>query len=155
MFSFKPAQLFLDRRFPHGSELSETGFVANVPVGLYDSLKWARWFRLPIVITENGIEGAGDELRQRYIVEHLYQTWRAVRQGWPIEGFYYWTLVDNFEWERGWTQCFGLWGLNPDTQERIWRPSVDLYTAICKDNGLTRDTVEKFAPELVEKLYRR
>jgi hypothetical protein len=32
---------------------------------------------------------------------------------------------------------------------------VDLYAAICKDNGLTRATVEKFAPELVEKLYRR
>jgi len=155
MFSLKPAQLFLDRRFPRGHELSETGFVANVPAGLFDSLKWGRTFRLPIFITENGIEGAGDELRQRYIVQHLHQAWRAVKQGWPIEGFYYWTLVDNFEWERGWTQCFGLWGFNPETQERIWRPSVDLYAAICKDNGLTRETVEKYAPELLDKLFRK
>jgi beta-glucosidase len=155
MFSLKPAQLFLDRRFPRGHELSETGFVANVPSGLFDALRWARSFRLPIMITENGVEGAGDELRQRYIVEHIYQACRAIKMGWPIEGFYYWTLVDNFEWERGWTQCFGLWGLNPETQERIWRPSVDLYAAICKDNGLTRHTVEQFAPELLEKLYRK
>jgi len=155
MFALKPAQLFLDRRFPRGSELSETGFVANVPVGLYDTLKWSRSFGLPIIITENGIEGGGDELRQRYILEHIYQTWRAIKLGLPVKGFYYWTLVDNFEWERGWTQRFGLWGLNQQTQERIWRPSVDLYAAICKDNGLTRETVSAFAPELLGKLFNK
>ena len=153
MFALKPAQLFLDRRFPHGSELSETGFVANVPVGLYDTIRWAHQFKLPILITENGVEGNGDELRQRYILEHIYQAWRAVNQHLPVEGFFYWTLVDNFEWERGWSQCFGLWGLTPETQERHWRPSVDLYTAICQENGITRPTTHKFAPVLEGKLF--
>ena len=153
MFALKPAQLFLDRRFPRGSEVSETGFVANIPAGLFDTLNWARQFGLPIIITENGVEGNGDELRQRYILEHIFQTWRAVNLGWPVEGFYYWTLVDNFEWDRGWTQCFGLWGLTPNTQERHWRPSVDVYQAVCQENGISRETVAKYAPELLPKLF--
>ncbi len=155
MFAFKPAQLFLDRRFPRGSELSETGFLANVPSGLFDTLYWARQFGLPIIITENGMEGNGDELRQRYILEHVYQAWRAVNHGWPVEGFYYWTLVDNFEWDRGWTQCFGLWGLDGDSQERYPRPSVKEYQAVCRQNGITRETVAQYAPELLPKLFRK
>ncbi len=154
MFAFKPSQFFLDLRFPRGSELSETGFVANVPSGLFDTLNWARQFGLPIIITENGIEGNGDELRQRYILEHIHQMWRAVKHGLPVEGFYYWTLVDNFEWDRGWTQCFGLWGLTTETQERHWRPSVDVYSAVCRENGITRETVTKYAPELLPKLFK-
>ena len=42
-------------------------------------------------------DGRGDEIA----------LWRAVNFNWPIKGYYYWTLVDNFEWERGWTQRFG------------------------------------------------
>ncbi len=154
MFTLKPAQLFLDRRFPHGSEVSETGFVANIPGGLYDSVRWAHQFGLPILITENGVEGNGDDLRQRYILEHIYQAWRAVDHRFQVEGFFYWTLVDNFEWERGWTQCFGLWGLTPETQERHWRPSVDLYSAICRENGISQNTLQRFAPELEHKLLK-
>ena len=58
---------------------------------------------LPILITENGVEDADDHMRPRYLAQHIHQMWRAVNFNWPVKGYFHWTLVDNFEWERGWT----------------------------------------------------
>lgn len=149
----RPADLFARRYPPPGAALSETGFIANVPQGMFHALQWAKHFDLPIIITENGVEDSKDTLRPRYLIEHLHQVWRAVNFNYPIKGYFHWTLVDNFEWERGWTQRFGLWELDVETQERRKRPSVDLYAAICKENGLSSETVARFAPELMEKLF--
>ena len=76
------------------------------------SIRQARKYNLPMLITENGVEDPDDRLRPRYIIEHLHQVWRAVNFNWPVKGYFHWSLVDNFEWERGWTQRFGLWGLD-------------------------------------------
>jgi beta-glucosidase len=139
--------------YPKDADLSGRGFLSNEPEGLFDMLNWARRFNLPMIITENGVEDADDRMRPRYIAGHIHQLWRAVNFNWPIKGYFHWSLVDNFEWERGWTQRFGLWGLDTETQARIRRPSVDLYAAICKENGLSSDMVEKFAPEMTVKLF--
>ena len=141
------------RRYLDNAELSETGFIANIPIGIYKSLQWASCFKLPIYITENGIEDSQDVLRPRYLVEHIHQVWRGIKTGWDIRGYFHWSQVDNFEWERGWTQRFGLWGLNVDTQERIRRKSVDVYAAICKQNGISPGTVKKYTPGLTDKLF--
>jgi beta-glucosidase len=147
-------QDFFARRFsPKGAEVSETGFIANAPWGLYDAIRWAQRFKVPILITENGVEDSSDSLRPRYLVEHLHQVWRALNANWPVKGYFHWTLVDNFEWERGWSQRFGLWGLDTVTQTRIRRASVDLYAAICKENALSYEVVEKYAPGSLEKLF--
>ncbi|WP_322508796.1 family 1 glycosylhydrolase, partial [Anaerolinea sp.] len=82
-----------------------------------------------------------------------HQVWRAANFNWQIKGYFHWTLVDNFEWERGWTQRFGLWGLDVDTQRRIRRPSVDLYASICQKNALTYDAVAQYAPEALPRLF--
>jgi beta-glucosidase len=100
-------------------------------------MQWARRYGLPIYITENGVEDADDRLRPRYLAAHIHRLWKAVNIGTPIRGYYHWSLVDNFEWERGWTQRFGLWGLDPETQARTRRPSVDFYAEICKANALS------------------
>jgi len=146
-------ELFAKRTPPKDAELSDTGFIANDPPGIYQALKWAKQFGLPIIITENGIENADDALRRRYIVQHLHQVWRAVNFNWGIKGYFYWTLVDNFEWDRGWTQRYGLWELDIASQARRKRPSVDMYAAICKTNGIASEMVEQFAPEVFNKLY--
>jgi beta-glucosidase len=153
-FSLAPGNLMLGRRtFPPQAEVSPSGFIANVPDGFYESLRWAHQFNSPILVTENGVEDEQDTLRPRYLAEHVYQLWRAVNFNWPVKGYFHWSLVDNFEWERGWTQRFGLWGLEPSTQERIHRPSVDLYAEICRENGLSSQMVRKFAPEVLERIF--
>jgi len=143
----RPSELFGRRYYPKGSDIAEGGMNANLPEGLFNSIKWALQFNVPILITENGIEDAKDSLRPRYMAGHIHQLWRAVNYNWPVRGYFWWTLVDNFEWERGWTQRFGLWELDVETQARRKRPSADLYAAICKENGLTSEMVQKYCPE--------
>jgi beta-glucosidase len=151
----RPGDLFGRSEFPRGADLSPTGFIANSPRGFWEALVWARRFRLPIWITENGIEDDTDRVRPRYLAAHLRQLWRAVNLNWEIQGYLHWTLVDNFEWERGWSQRFGLWELDPQTQERRKRASADFYADICRRNGLSSEAVERFAPEVVDDLFPR
>jgi beta-glucosidase len=148
-------ELFGKRYFPSGSDLSATKFIANIPNGLFDSLKWATttYPNLPLLVTENGVEDVDDKMRPRYIAQHIHQLWRAVNYNWPVKGYFHWTLVDNFEWERGWTQRFGLWGLDRETQARTRRSSVDLYADICKENGLSSEMVAKYCPEVLQKIF--
>jgi beta-glucosidase len=153
-FSLREASsLFGRRHFPNDADLSDTGFIANRPEGMFEALKWGRQFGVPMIVTENGVEDASDKLRPRYLAQHIHQVWRAVNFNWPVKGYFYWTLVDNFEWERGWSQRFGLWELNTDTQARRKRPSADFYAEICRENGLSSGMVEKYAPEVLEKIF--
>ncbi|MBI5932690.1 MAG: glycoside hydrolase family 1 protein [Chloroflexi bacterium] len=147
--------LFGRNFFREDAVLSETKFLANEPEGMFEGLKWVtRLFpNLPILVTENGVEDSADKLRSRYMAEHIHQMWRAVNFNWPIKGYFHWSLVDNFEWERGWTQRFGLWGLDVETQKRTKRPSADLYAAICHENGISSEMVAKWCPEAMEKLF--
>jgi len=146
-------QLFSKRCFPENADLSPTGFIANQPNGFFQALKWAKGFKLPVIVTENGTEDPEGTFRPRYISEHIHQLWHAVNFNWKIQGYFHWSLVDNFEWERGWTQRFGLWGLNNQTQERIKRPSAELYAAICQENALSSEMIARYAPEVFEKLF--
>ena len=145
--------MFVDRRFPLGTELSPSGDFGNTPQGIFLALKWARSFDLPIYITENGIEDAADNLRPRYLIQHLHQTWRAVNFCWKIKGYFHWSLVDNFEWQAGWSQRFGLYGLDLATQKRARTTSAEIYSSICKENGITSDLVQKYTPEIYEKIF--
>lgn len=139
--------------FRKDADLSENHFIANEPEGLFEIIKWSRQFNLPIIVTENGVESRDDDFKRRYMIQHIHQMWRATNFNWQVKGYYYWTLTDNFEWERGWSQRFGLWELDPETQVRRKRPSVDLYAEICRENGLTSEIVAKYAPEISETIF--
>ncbi len=145
--------LFFETSFPLNSELSENKFIANVPSGISAAISWARKFSKPIYITENGIEDSQDILRSGYIIEHLRRVWKATNYLIPIKGYFYWTLVDNFEWERGWTQRFGLWGLDTISQKRFRRKSADLYSEICRTNSISSELVQKFAPQISDRIF--
>jgi len=151
----KPGELFTNSGFPKDADMSDTNFIANIPSSIFNSIKWATrtYPNLPIIITENGVEDLDDHLRPRYLAQHIHQVWRAVNFNWPVKGYFHWSLVDNFEWERGWTQRFGLWGLDIESQKRIKRPSVDLYAEICKKNGISSQMVEKYCPEVFGMLF--
>ncbi len=138
---------------PPGRPQSPSGFIAHVPEGLFEALKWGNRFGLPLYVTENGVDDAEDSLRPRYLAEHIHQVWRAINFNWPVRGYFHWTLADNFEWERGWTQRFGLWNLDLQTQARIKRPSADLYAEICRANAIPYDAVAQYAPEAIPALF--
>jgi beta-glucosidase len=151
----KRGAFFTNSGYPKNADLSDTKLIANVPEGIFNSIKWVErtYPYLPIYITENGVDDLSDHIRPRYLAQHIHQIWRAVNFNWQVKGYFHWSLVDNFEWERGWTQRFGLWGLDNDTQKRIRRPSVDLYAEICKENGVSSEMVQKYCPEVFEKMF--
>ena len=153
---FKPfavKDVFHRRYFTKNAQVSETGFIANIPRGIYTALKWAHQFNLPIYVTENGVEDSTDSMRPAYIIEHLHQIWRAANFNWRVKGYYHWSQVDNFEWDRGWSQRFGLWGLDRKSQKRIRRKSVDLYATICKENGISSEIIRTYAPDIFDRLF--
>ncbi|HSR20578.1 MAG TPA: family 1 glycosylhydrolase [Anaerolineales bacterium] len=153
--ALRPKELFTRAGYPDKADLSESGMIANLPHAFYDSIRWVvRTFPdLPIYITENGIDSSEDGLRRRYLAQHLHQIWRAVNFNWQIKGYLHWTLVDNFEWERGWTQRFGLYALDRETQKRTKRQSADLYAAVCKSNSLSSEMVRQHCPEVFDRIF--
>jgi beta-glucosidase len=145
--------IYSNLSYEDDGEPSPSGKFGNTPRGMFAALTWAKSFGLPIMITENGIEDAEDSLRRRYLLQNLHQVWRAVNFNYPVRAYYHWSLVDNFEWADGWENRFGLWGLDINTQERIRRKSVDLYAAICMENGITTKMVREFSPEIFGKVF--
>ena len=108
------------------------------PQGLYFVHKevWRR-FKKPIFILENGIADAEDKNRARFIQEHLYWVKEAIKSGIDVRGYFYWSLLDNFEWEHGFWPRFGLVEVDYKTQERKTRESAKIYADIIKNSKLT------------------
>jgi beta-glucosidase len=152
-------ELFGRRSYPAGAELDEMAAAgdiagyANYSPGLFDTLRWVQRWKLPIYITENGFGVNEDSLRRRYLIGHLRQLWRAVNFNWDVRGYFHWSLVDNFEWNRGWEHRFGLYALDPETQVRSPRASARLYSEIARSHSLTSDMVARYAPELKEQMF--
>jgi beta-glucosidase len=92
---------------------------------------------LPIDITENGVADKTDSLRPQFIEDHLYQVSQAIQAGVPVEGYCHWSLLDNFEWDSGFTPRFGLYEMDYKSLKRIPRPSALLYSKIAGENGFT------------------
>ncbi|MEZ4516607.1 MAG: family 1 glycosylhydrolase [Chloroflexota bacterium] len=107
----------------------------------------------PIYITENGVPDSADRLRPDFIMDHLRQVWHAISFCYPVMGYYHWTLVDNFEWDRGWSQRFGLVALDVETQKRTWRPSAYLYQEICRTTSLTSEMAARYAPNMLPVMF--
>jgi beta-glucosidase len=146
-------EMFVRRTPPEDVELSPSGNIANWPEEFFRSIKWGMQFNVPIIVTENGTEDPEDSFRRRYLIEHIHQLWHAVNFNYPIKGYFHWTLVDNFEWERGWTHRFGLWELDEESQARRKRRSANLYTAICQENALSSQMVREYAPEIFDRHF--
>ncbi|HEX9797917.1 MAG TPA: family 1 glycosylhydrolase [Anaerolineales bacterium] len=149
----RPSELFGHGYFPEELPVSPDGFIADDPDGFRRALRWAKGFGLPIYVLENGCEDPDDEFRRHYLAGHLRKLWDAVNFNWQVKGYFHWSLVDNFEWERGWTQRFGLWQLDLQSQARSKRLSADFYGEICRQNALTSDIVRRYAPEAAVKLF--
>ena len=90
---------------------------------------------LPIYIMENGLADPTDLLRGDFIKDHLAAMHKAMELGVNVKGYCYWTFIDNFEWAYGYDPKMGLFALDPETLERIPRPSAYLYKDIIENNG--------------------
>ncbi len=142
-----------EKTAPPGAAMTDDDFFEIYPQGLFKAIQANLRFGKPIYISENGLPDARDKQRPGFLLTHLREVWRAISFNFPVMGYYHWTLVDNFEWDRGWQQRFGLIELDPETQERTWRPSGRLYSEICHSNSISSDMAERYAPELLESMF--
>lgn len=102
-----------------------------VPEIFLDVLRYLhKSFKLPIIITENGVADSKDKNRAFYIITHLTAVWKAIDEGIPIEQYIHWATVDNLEWAVGFTKDFGLIESDPITGERRIRKSAFMYKNI-------------------------
>ncbi len=106
------------------------------PQGLYRQLKLLKQFELPVYITENGLADSKDSRRWMFIKDHLIWTHKAIEQGVDVRGYFYWSLLDNYEWSYGFEKRFGLIAVDFETQERHVRSSALHYKEVCKHNQL-------------------
>ena len=119
------------RDFRH-FEITATGWEVR-PEGLHEVLARAHSYgRFPrLVVTENGaafpdtLEGdrVHDPRRVEFYRAHLAQVHRAVRDGIPVDGYFCWSLIDNFEWAEGYEARFGLAYVDFETQRRFVKDS--------------------------------
>jgi beta-glucosidase len=124
---------------PATGEMTDFGWEIY-PEGLYQVLRRVGRFGKPVVITENGISDADDDQRPAYIISHLREVLRAIRDGVDVRGYMHWSLLDNFEWAEGYEQHFGL-----ATRSRELRPSARVYGAIARANALGDEVLGTFS----------
>ena len=116
-------------------ELSDMGWEIY-PEGIYHVLKYLAKFKKPIYILENGLADAEDKNRKEFVTDHLIWVKKAIKEEVDVRGYFYWSLMDNFEWRKGFNPRFGLVEINYNTLERKIRPSAYYFAETCKNNRL-------------------
>ena len=102
-----------------GAPVTAMGWEVD-PEGLYDLARWAAArFRLPVVVTENGIATDDEGERARYIASHVEALRQAARAGADVRGYFYWSGLDNFEWVEGYRPHFGLIAVAEDGRRTV------------------------------------
>lgn len=150
---FPPIGGFYHTDWGPDAVVSDGNYGELYPTGIYQAIEQLLPYKKPIYVTENGVPDAADKLRPSFILSHLREIWRAISYCYPVMGYYHWSLVDNFEWDRGWTQRFGLIEMDPQTQTRQWRPSGHLYSQICRLNGISSELAATYAPDLLATMF--
>lgn len=140
------ADLFADD--PENANLERTEMDWEVyPKGLYDLLCRLHFEYQPakIYLTENGASYADapdtcgkvhDMRRIDYLRSHFTKAHEAMAAGAPLAGYFVWSLMDNFEWARGYAQRFGLVWVDYETQQRIVKDSARWFQQVIAENAV-------------------
>ncbi len=115
-----------------------TAILHYMPKFLYDR------YRLPIYITENGLSMADwvsmdgkvhDPLRIDFMHRYLLELNKAIEEGTPVDGYFTWSLMDNYEWSNGYTERFGIIHVDYENQKRTLKDSAWWYQEVISSNG--------------------
>jgi beta-glucosidase len=134
------------RVVPHPNSLQTAMGWEIYPDGLTEILQWAklRYNDIPLFITENGAafddelllnRTVDDPRRVQYLAEHLRAANRAIQAGVDLRGYFVWSLLDNFEWQCGYSKRFGIVYVDGDSQQRIPKSSAHYYSNVIRTNG--------------------
>lgn len=140
---------YFHHRINYGSDKNENQKVSDMgwelyPEAIYHVLVDLKRYKKPIYITENGLADAKDQKRGWFIFETLKWVHNAIEQGADVKGYFYWSLMDNVELDKGFWPRFGLLEIDRKTLERKIRPSANFYRDVCMANGITEDIVNTY-----------
>jgi beta-glucosidase len=123
---------------------SSAGWQQIYADGLYRfAVRAHRDYAIPLIITETGLpddpdaKPGHDPYRISYFADHLDAVRRAIADGVSIKGFHAWSLLDNFEWVRGYTQRWGLVRVDFETQRRTPKDSARWYAKVIDQRSLS------------------
>jgi len=153
--SAKPEHVLAEKR----ADVPKTDMGWEVyPEGLFEILE--RIFReyrpKQLMVTENGASYADgpdetgsvhDQRRIDYLQTHIRAVWQAIQAGIPVTGYLVWSLMDNFEWSRGYSERFGIIYVDYETQKRYIKDSAYWYSDVCQGLSIPLPT-EKSADQL-------
>lgn len=128
-----------------GQEAGNSPWHTPGPEVIYWSTRWLKeiWDVKEVVISENGCYGLSDladkgqrmdHERVRYLRQHLIAAQRTVSEGYPLKGYFAWSLMDNFEWLHGYEKRFGLLHIDYESQKRTPKLSAQFYKEVISQN---------------------
>ncbi|MFY9402395.1 MAG: glycoside hydrolase family 1 protein [Candidatus Omnitrophota bacterium] len=106
------------------------------PDGLYNILEGLKRYSLPVFILENGICTDDDALRWDFIRRHLIKLSEAIASGVKVLGYIYWSLIDNYEWDKGFSPRFGLIEVDYKNFSRKIRESAKKFSKVCLEGKI-------------------
>jgi len=132
--------------WPTGGPAGTLTWLEVMPQSLYwiARFKNERYGKLPLVVTENGLCNTDwvaldgkvhDPQRIDYVHRYLKGVKRAVDEGIPFGGYFYWSILDNFEWAEGYKSRFGLVHVDYQTLKRTIKDSAYWYGDVIRSNG--------------------
>ena len=111
---------------PEGAETTQMDY-EYYPEGLEHVIRRVyEEMPMPIMVTENGIATADDTRRVAYIQTAMKGVENCIQDGIPVKGYMYWSMMDNFEWQKGFGMTFGLISVDRTTQTRTAKPSLNV-----------------------------
>jgi len=117
---------------PQGRSRTTMGY-EDRPEAIGEVCRWiaSRW-NVPMYVTENGFSGDDDARRAAFVAQAIDGVGRAIADGADVRGYFYWSLLDNFEWLLGYRQRFGLVSVDRKTQARSIKSSAWQLSAIAR-----------------------
>lgn len=117
----------------------------DYPQGIYEMVKVATSYGIPVYITENGANDPnGDETGPKFLVNHLYWLLKAINEGADVRGYFWWTHTDNYEWNHGTYFKMGMFSCDPQTKERKAKLNASVYNTIASQNKLPQDLIDTY-----------
>ena len=109
---------------PEGAELTQMDYEFYPEALEHVIRRVAEEFKGDLIVTENGVAVSDDRRRVEFIRRALAGVESCIKDGIPIKGYMYWSLLDNFEWQKGFSIRFGLIAVDRATQRRTPKPSL-------------------------------
>ena len=115
------------------------------PRGLYEAvMRIERDYDLPVIISENGTADGFEYTGGEFLIPHLAWLRQALIDGADVRGYFFWSLVDNYEWNHGYDLKFGMYSYDPTTKQRKSKPIAAIYGEIGANNALRPEMLEQY-----------